>query len=87
MQRFFCSSLFNIKVVINVFWISNLQGLSQPRKQLRSLADHIPHGYKKTTLFEVLIRNNVPILRATWFIKVTYLNQVCLHWLLSLLLG
>ncbi|KAL1830287.1 hypothetical protein ACET3Z_008699 [Daucus carota] len=53
-----------------------MEGLSQPRKQLRSLADHIPHGYKKTTLFEVLIRNNVPILRATWFIKVTYLNQI-----------
>lgn len=53
-----------------------MEGLSQPRKQLRSLADHVPHGYKKTTLFEVLIRNNVPILRATWFIKVTYLNQI-----------
>ncbi|KAI3449196.1 hypothetical protein Pfo_005861 [Paulownia fortunei] len=53
-----------------------IEGLSQPHKRLRSLADHVPHGYRKNSLFEVLIRNNVPLLRATWFIKVTYLNQV-----------
>ncbi|PIN22837.1 RNA polymerase II transcription mediator [Handroanthus impetiginosus] len=52
-----------------------IEGLSQPHKRLRSLADHVPHGYRKKSLFEVLIRNNVPLLRATWFIKVTYLNQ------------
>ncbi|KAJ6334861.1 hypothetical protein OIU78_011666 [Salix suchowensis] len=56
-------------------WIECL-GLSQPHKRLRSLADHVPHGYRKKSLLEVLIRNNVPLLRATWFIKVTYLNQV-----------
>lgn len=53
-----------------------IEGLSQQHKRLRSLADHVPHGYKKRSLFEVIIRNNVPLLRATWFIKVTYLNQV-----------
>ncbi|WCJ22787.1 Mediator of RNA polymerase II transcription subunit 12 [Euphorbia peplus] len=53
-----------------------IEGLSQPHKRLRSLVDHVPHGYRKKSLFEVLIRNNVPLLRATWFIKVTYLNQV-----------
>ncbi|XP_044503987.1 mediator of RNA polymerase II transcription subunit 12-like isoform X2 [Mangifera indica] len=53
-----------------------IEGLSQQHKQLCSLADHVPHGYRKRSLFEVLIRNNVPLLRATWFIKVTYLNQV-----------
>ncbi|KAL8500001.1 hypothetical protein ACS0TY_019843 [Phlomoides rotata] len=53
-----------------------IEGLSQPHKRLRSLADHVPHGYRRTSLFEVLIRNNVPLLRATWFIKVTILNQV-----------
>ncbi|KAF2282590.1 hypothetical protein GH714_043219 [Hevea brasiliensis] len=51
-------------------------GLSQSHKRLRSLADHVPHGYRRKSLFEVLIRNNVPLVRATWFIKVTYLNQV-----------
>ncbi|XP_021767076.1 mediator of RNA polymerase II transcription subunit 12-like [Chenopodium quinoa] len=53
-----------------------IEGLSQYPKSLRSLADHVPHGYRKKSLFEVLIRNNVPLLRATWFIKVTYLNQI-----------
>ncbi|MFS7925014.1 putative mediator complex, subunit Med12 [Helianthus anomalus] len=53
-----------------------IEGLSQQHKRLRSLADHVPHGYRKKSLLEVLIRNNVPLLRATWFIKVTYLNQV-----------
>ncbi|CAI8607290.1 unnamed protein product [Vicia faba] len=53
-----------------------IEGLSQPHKRLRTLAEHVPHGYKKSSLLEVLIRNNVPLLRATWFIKVTYLNQV-----------
>lgn len=53
-----------------------IEGLSQPHKRLRSLADHVPQGYGRRSLFEILIRNNVPLLRATWFIKVTYLNQV-----------
>ncbi|CAN8308935.1 unnamed protein product [Cochlearia groenlandica] len=52
-----------------------IESLSQQHKRLCSLADNIP-GYKRKTLFEVLIRNNVPLLRASWFIKVTYLNQV-----------
>ncbi|KAJ6850557.1 mediator of RNA polymerase II transcription subunit 12-like [Iris pallida] len=53
-----------------------IEALSQQHKPLRSLADHVPHGYRRKSLFEVLIRYNVPLLRATWFIKVTYLNQV-----------
>ncbi|KAK6920115.1 Mediator complex, subunit Med12 [Dillenia turbinata] len=53
-----------------------IEGLSQRHKRLCSLADHVPHGYRRRALFDVLIRNNVPLLRATWFIKVTYLNQV-----------
>ncbi|XP_042053892.1 mediator of RNA polymerase II transcription subunit 12-like [Salvia splendens] len=53
-----------------------IEGLSQPHKRLRSLADHVPPGYRRKSPFEVLIRNNVPLLRATWFVKVTYLNQV-----------
>ncbi|CAL5383002.1 unnamed protein product [Camellia sinensis] len=64
---------------IDIFVIKlqlQLGGLSQPHKRLRSLADHVPHGYRKKSLIEVLIRNNVPLLRATWFIKVTYLTQV-----------
>ncbi|MBA0617349.1 hypothetical protein Godav_026806 [Gossypium davidsonii] len=53
-----------------------IEGLSLQHKPLCSLADQVPQGYKKRPLIEVLIRNNVPLLKATWFIKVTYLNQV-----------
>ncbi|KAM3282376.1 mediator of RNA polymerase II transcription subunit 12 [Capsicum chacoense] len=53
-----------------------IEGLSQQHKRLKSLADHVPHGYRRKPLFEVLIRNNVPLLRSTWFVKVNYLNQV-----------
>ncbi|TKY65440.1 Mediator of RNA polymerase II transcription subunit 12 [Spatholobus suberectus] len=52
-----------------------IEGLSQQHKRLRSLADLVPHVRRKS-LLEVLIKNNVPLLRATWFIKVTYLNLV-----------
>lgn len=66
-----------------------MQGLSQHHKRLHSLAEHVPHGFRKKNLFEVLIRHNVPLLRATWFIKVTYLNQVgtvlnCVDFLVTL---
>ncbi|CAA7394735.1 unnamed protein product [Spirodela intermedia] len=52
-----------------------IEGLSQPHKRLRSLADHVPHGFKRNALLDVLIRHNVPLLRATWFVKVNILNQ------------
>ncbi|MQL81455.1 hypothetical protein Taro_013930, partial [Colocasia esculenta] len=52
-----------------------IEGLSQPHKRLRSLADHVPHGFKRNVLLDVLIRHNVPLLRATWFVKVNILNQ------------
>ncbi|XP_057435639.1 mediator of RNA polymerase II transcription subunit 12-like isoform X2 [Lotus japonicus] len=52
-----------------------IEGLSQQHKRLRTLADPVPH-YRRKSVLEVLIRNNVPLLRATWFIKVTYLNLV-----------
>ncbi|XP_062217118.1 mediator of RNA polymerase II transcription subunit 12-like [Phragmites australis] len=51
------------------------EALAQPNKRLRSLSEHVPHGYRRKSLFEVLTRYNVPLLRATWFVKVTYLNQ------------
>ncbi|OAY75728.1 Mediator of RNA polymerase II transcription subunit 12 [Ananas comosus] len=53
-----------------------IEALSQQHKRLRSLSEHVPHGYRRKSLFDVLIRHNVPLLRATWFIKVSYLNQV-----------
>jgi hypothetical protein len=53
-----------------------IEDLSQ-RKRLRALAEHVPHGYRKRTIFEALIKHDVPILRATWFVKIVTLKQVC----------
>ncbi|XP_010241889.1 PREDICTED: mediator of RNA polymerase II transcription subunit 12 isoform X2 [Nelumbo nucifera] len=53
-----------------------IEGLSQQHKCLHFLADNVPHGFRRKDLFEVLIRHNIPLLRATWFIKVSYLNQI-----------
>ncbi|CAM6106401.1 unnamed protein product [Calypogeia fissa] len=52
-----------------------IEDLSQ-RKRLRSLAEHVPHGYRRRILFETLIKHDVPLLRSTWFVKIMYLNQV-----------
>ncbi|EFJ25962.1 hypothetical protein SELMODRAFT_441953 [Selaginella moellendorffii] len=52
-----------------------IEDLSQ-RKRLSLLAEHVPHGFHRRTLFEALVKQNVPFLRATWFIKISYLNQV-----------
>ncbi|CAI8613159.1 unnamed protein product [Vicia faba] len=52
-----------------------IEGLSQQHKRLRSLADLVPQ-YRRKSVLEILIRNNVPLSRATWFVKVTYLNLV-----------
>ncbi|KAI5076641.1 hypothetical protein GOP47_0009111 [Adiantum capillus-veneris] len=53
-------------------WVEDLA----QHKRLRVLADHVPHGLRRRPLFEALIKNNVPFLRATWCIKILYLNQV-----------
>eukprot|EP00741_Cyanophora_paradoxa_P016080 tig00000042_g15522.t2 len=65
-------------------WISEL---SYPARQddlqpgtpsftpLRELASTVPHGFKGQTLLDMLVENQVPILRATWYVKVIYLNQ------------
>lgn len=53
-------------------WVEDLA----QHKRLRVLADHVPHGLRRRPLFEALIKNDVPFLRATWCIKILYLNQV-----------
>jgi hypothetical protein len=53
-----------------------IEDLSQ-RKRLRALAEHVPHGYRKRAIFEAVIKHDVPLLRATWFVKIVTLNQVC----------
>ena len=46
------------------------------RKRLRILGRVVPHGFRKGVLLEALIRLDVPLLRATWFIRTMLLNQV-----------
>ncbi|XP_078155714.1 RNA polymerase II transcription mediator isoform X2 [Carex rostrata] len=53
-----------------------IEALSQPHKRLRSLSEHVPHGFRRKSLFDIITRHNIPLVRATWFVKVTYLNQV-----------
>lgn len=36
----------------------------------------MPHGFRRKSLFDIITRHNIPLVRATWFVKVTYLNQV-----------
>eukprot|EP00899_Mesostigma_viride_P018732 jgi/Mesvir1/26860/Mv26595-RA.1 len=51
-----------------------MQDLSQGRP-LRQLADPVPHGFKRRSLLDALATHRVPLLRATWFVRVVYLNQ------------
>uniref|UniRef100_A0A0E0BDG8 Mediator complex subunit Med12 domain-containing protein n=1 Tax=Oryza glumipatula TaxID=40148 RepID=A0A0E0BDG8_9ORYZ len=53
-----------------------IEALVQPNRRLWSLAEQVPRGFRRKSLFNYLIRYNVPLLRASWLVKVTYLNQV-----------
>uniref|UniRef100_A0A0D9XM71 Mediator complex subunit Med12 domain-containing protein n=1 Tax=Leersia perrieri TaxID=77586 RepID=A0A0D9XM71_9ORYZ len=53
-----------------------IEALAQPNRSLWSLAEQVPRGFRRKSLFNHLIRYNVPLLRASWLVKVTYLNQV-----------
>ncbi|EEE51361.1 hypothetical protein OsJ_32377 [Oryza sativa Japonica Group] len=53
-----------------------IEALVQPNRRLWSLAEQVPRGFRRKLLFNYLIRYNVPLLRASWLVKVTYLNQV-----------
>ncbi|KAL6079581.1 Mediator of RNA polymerase II transcription subunit 12 [Balamuthia mandrillaris] len=52
-------------------WIHNLAG-SDP---LHLLINSVPHGYRNVQLLDALVRFRVPLLRATWYIKVVQLNN------------
>jgi hypothetical protein len=53
-------------------WINDLAG---SEKSLRELAKSVPHNLKSEKLFEILITNRVPFVRAVWFIKVVGLDE------------
>eukprot|EP01117_Protostelium_nocturnum_P018230 TRINITY_DN7591_c0_g1_i1.p1 TRINITY_DN7591_c0_g1~~TRINITY_DN7591_c0_g1_i1.p1 ORF type:complete len:1223 (-),score=433.96 TRINITY_DN7591_c0_g1_i1:1385-5053(-) len=42
---------------------------------LHRLATKVPHGFKGDALIRNLVKESVPVLRATWFIKIILLNN------------
>ncbi|KAF9335702.1 RNA polymerase II mediator complex subunit [Podila minutissima] len=53
-------------------WMSDLSGTIS----LRKLSKSVPHGFKSEKLLEVLAQRQVPMLRATWYIKIVALSEM-----------
>lgn len=53
-----------------------LRDLANPSQSLRRLARSIPHGIRGRHLLEQVCSKNVPINRATWFIRVISVNEL-----------
>lgn len=52
--------------------MSDLSGTTS----LRKLSKSVPHGFKSEKLLEVLAQRQVPMLRATWYIKIVALSEM-----------
>ncbi|KAF9107477.1 RNA polymerase II mediator complex subunit [Mortierella sp. AM989] len=53
-------------------WMSDLSG----SVSLRRLSKSVPHGFKGDKLLESLAQRQVPMLRATWYIKIVALSEM-----------
>ncbi|KAG0270717.1 RNA polymerase II mediator complex subunit, partial [Linnemannia exigua] len=53
-------------------WLSDLSGTTP----LRRLSKSVPHGFKSEKLLEALAQRQVPMLRATWYIKIVALSEM-----------
>ncbi|KAF9914955.1 RNA polymerase II mediator complex subunit [Lobosporangium transversale] len=53
-------------------WLSDLSGTVS----LRRLSKSVPHGFKSEKLLEALAQRQVPLLRATWYIKIVALSEM-----------
>ncbi|KAF9586656.1 RNA polymerase II mediator complex subunit [Lunasporangiospora selenospora] len=53
-------------------WMSDLAGTTP----LRRLSKSVPHGFKGEKLLEALAQRQVPMLRATWYIKIIALSEM-----------
>ncbi|KAF9427721.1 RNA polymerase II mediator complex subunit [Podila epigama] len=53
-------------------WLTDLSGTTS----LRKLSKSVPHGFKSEKLLEVLAQRQVPMLRATWYIKIVALSEM-----------
>ncbi|KAF9981469.1 RNA polymerase II mediator complex subunit [Mortierella antarctica] len=53
-------------------WMTDLSGTTS----LRRLSKSVPHGFKSEKLLEALAQRQVPMLRATWYIKIVALSEM-----------
>ncbi|KAF9937690.1 RNA polymerase II mediator complex subunit [Modicella reniformis] len=53
-------------------WMTDLSGTVS----LRRLSKSVPHGFKSEKLLETLAQRQVPMLRATWYIKIVALSEM-----------
>ncbi|GAM17342.1 hypothetical protein SAMD00019534_005170 [Acytostelium subglobosum LB1] len=60
-------------------WVARLAG----NEPLQKMTVGVPHGFKGDGLMKMLMENEIPLIRATWYIKIIYgnmpknKNQVC----------
>jgi hypothetical protein len=53
-----------------------MQELASGLTPLRKLARNVPHGFKGEKLLDALAAKQVPLLRATWYIKIVGLSEM-----------
>ncbi|KAG0369656.1 RNA polymerase II mediator complex subunit [Gamsiella multidivaricata] len=53
-------------------WMADLSGTVS----LRRLSRSVPHGFKSEKLLETLAQRQVPMMRATWYIKIVALSEM-----------
>lgn len=55
-------------------WIKSLSIYSE--NSLQKLSTRVPYSYKGDSLLRLILKDRIPLARATWYIKVSYLNIV-----------
>lgn len=53
-------------------WLTDLSGTTS----LRRLSKSVPHGFKSDKLLDTLAQRQVPLLRASWYIKIVALSEM-----------
>lgn len=61
--------------VNNIYKEKWLEDLSNNKKTLRELGNDLPHGFTAENLVDILYKKQVPILNASWLIKLACLSQ------------
>lgn len=53
-----------------------IQSLAEENEPLHKLSLKVPHGFKGDNLLNNLINKRISFLRATWFLKIIFLNKL-----------